>query len=176
MEAVAGCSALRRPPTQLDLGCLICWTFRFPYIVTTNPQLCCPHFRGSMFFLLAISLLVLPVSSQLQCSGSQLQHLIGEYSAVCSTMFSDTVTLSSEMYAGLHLLNHTATRLHRLLAQVWVYGLDCNFYLSCLFKPRSPVPRDSLLRATHPLLTPAISPPHLTHLPGYTCLTMLLVF
>ena len=67
---------------------------------------------------LLFAMLLEPAMGVLSCTSHQIQAFIGQYSAVCSSLFSDTLTLSSELNDGLYLLNHTATMLQTLVAKV----------------------------------------------------------
>ena len=124
LAALAACAYLVPPPTQSLSDCLI-WRFcsaqlyfvllqkYFLYIAITVSEE-----KKKMFILLFLASLVVAVSAVLECTSHQLQVLIGDYSSVCSSLFSDTLTLSSEMYSGLNLLNQSATKLQQIMAQV----------------------------------------------------------
>lgn len=71
-------------------------------------------FSATVFF----ALLVGSVLSVLECSSQQIQAVLGQYSSICSSLFSDTLTLSSELNDNLYLLNHTATLLSTLVPKV----------------------------------------------------------
>ena len=52
------------------------------------------------------------------CSSSDLQRVLGDYSAICSGFFSDAFSLTSELGNYVHLLNLTAVQLSTAVRRV----------------------------------------------------------
>ena len=52
------------------------------------------------------------------CSSSDLQRVLGDYSAICSGFFSDAFSLTSELGNYVHLLNLTALQLSTAVRSV----------------------------------------------------------
>ena len=52
------------------------------------------------------------------CSSSDLQRVLGDYSAICSGFFSDAFSLTSELGNYVHLLNLTALQLSTAVRRV----------------------------------------------------------
>ena len=72
------------------------------------------------------------------CSSSDLQRVLGDYSAICSGFFSDAFSLTSELGNYVHLLNLTAVQLStavRSIQQVLLIFSYWNFkYISNIFQ------------------------------------------
>ena len=89
------------------------------------------------WFCLASLLLVHLAFAQgaITCSSSDLQRVLGDYSAICSGFFSDAFSLTSELGDYVHLLNLTAAQLtsavrsmQQVLLDIFIFS-DSNIFV-----------------------------------------------
>ena len=63
------------------------------------------------------------------CSSSDLQRVLGDYSAICSGFFSDAFSLTSELGDYVHLLNLTAAQLTSAVRSMQQVLPDSNIFV-----------------------------------------------